>query len=127
MNRVYHPYWNWECYKAGMFNGVNGIRLEDGQKLYAEFLSDIPRFTAALDRVVREWPISCEQFLLNENINRIAFLGQASMCIDTSVSRAYRGGFMLLSNSQRAEANDTARRTLDAWLLSRSESEGGLF
>lgn len=85
-------------------------------KAHAEFLSDTPRFRAALERVLREWPISCEQFLSNESINRIAWLGQAAMCIDAGVPRSYRAGFKLLTPNQQETANNVAGEALKIWL-----------
>jgi hypothetical protein len=130
VRRVFHPWWEWECYKAGFYaSSVDGIDPDEAKRMYAEFLADIPRFERAMQRVIDEWPHSCEQFLLNENINRVAWLGQSSMCIETGVPSCYRGGFKLLSNQQRARANAAAQRVLDAWLMARAgtELERGLF
>jgi hypothetical protein len=130
VRRVFHPWWEWECYKAGFYaSSVDGIDPDEAKRMYAEFLADIPRFERAMQRVIDEWPHSCEQFLLNENINRVAWLGQSSMCIETGVPSCYRGGFKLLSNQQRARANAAAQRVLDAWLMARTgtELERGLF
>ena len=63
-----------------------------------------------------QWPVSCEQFLSNEEINRIAWLGQASMCIETRVPRVFRGGFRLLSNRQQSAANTLAMNFLNNWI-----------
>lgn len=92
--------------------------LGDGKDKYAEFLSDIARFNMALCRVMLEWPTSCEHFLTDPNINRIAWLGQASMCIETGVSRQYRAGFVLLSGKQQNEANFMAEIHLRGYLES---------
>jgi hypothetical protein len=130
VRRVFHPWWEWECYKAGFYaSSVDGIDPDEAKRMYAEFLADIPRFERAMQRVIDEWPHSCEQFLLNENINRVAWLGQSSMCIETGVPSCYRGGFKLLSYQQRARANAAAQRVLDAWLMARTgtELERGLF
>jgi hypothetical protein len=130
VRRVFHPWWEWECYKAGFYaSSVDGIDPDEAKRMYAEFLADIPRFERAMQRVIDEWPHSCEQFLLNESINRVAWLGQSSMCIETGVPSCYRGGFKLLSNQQRARANAAAQRVLDAWLMARAgtELERGLF
>jgi hypothetical protein len=83
---------------------------------YAEFLRDLPRFAKALERVLMEWPIACEQFLSNESINRIAWLGQASMCLETGVPRKYRAGFMRLSVQEQRRANATAQQALTRWI-----------
>lgn len=99
-----------------MFSTSATCSMEDGRAMYAEFLSDFWRFTHGLDRVLREWPISCEQFLSNENINRIAWLGQASMFISTGIPAKFRSGFMLLSESGQAQANTIAEHYLRKWL-----------
>lgn len=88
---------------------------------YADFLRDIPRFEDALARVITEWPISCEQFLSNDSINRVAWLGQSSMCIATGVPRVFRGGFNLLDDAEQKLANVTAFEWLNVWLQSQGE------
>lgn len=115
IRRIYHPYWDWECWKAGMYARRDSV---DGKEKYAEFLSDIPRFNLALCQVITKWPMSCEHFLTDPNINRIAWLGQASMCIETGISRQYRSGFMLLSGRQQNEANYMAEIHLRGYLES---------
>lgn len=121
MKRVFHPWWDWECYRGGMYSAVEmEYRKAIGE--YANFLADTVRFRNALDRVLKEWPVSCEQFLSNESINRIAWLGQASMCIDTRIPARYRAGFKLLTNNEQAIANATALCCLNKWLVSRGES-----
>lgn len=95
-------------------------------RAYAAFLRDDRRFRRALQRVVTEWPISCEQFLLNESINRIAWLGQAAMCIETGVPRKYRAGFMQLSEAERTRANATAHETLNTWLRDHAHKDSTL-
>jgi hypothetical protein len=115
MKRIYHHWETWECVQAGMYSSLSDIDHEDTLERYAEFLRDIPRFRAALERVLSEWPISCEQFLSNDSINRIAWLGQASMCIDTGIPRLFRGGFKLLSDSEQRSANAAAQDALTTW------------
>ena len=116
MNRIYHHWQKWECYKAGFYNSVHPISKEDGQWAYAYFLGDSERFEKALKRVLNEWIFSCEHFLSNESINRIAWLGQASMCIELSLPCFYRGGFKLLSMEKQNEANKLADKYLQIWI-----------
>lgn len=116
MRRVFHHWETWECVKAGMYASDAGHDPESATRLYAEFLRDIPRFERAMERVVKEWPISCEQFLSNDSINRIAWLGQSAMCIDTGIPRNFRAGFKLLSDSEQEAANAAAARMLSAWI-----------
>lgn len=116
--RRWHPIRKWECVKAGLYaeSASDGRSADASRQAYAEFLSDIPRFKKALRRVLREWPVACEQFLSNESINRIAWLGQASMCIESGVPCKYRSGFALLTDEQQRAANEAAGEALQYWL-----------
>jgi len=118
VNRIYHHWEAWECFKAGFYNSEPpaGITPDMARELYGEFLSDVPRFEAALSRVITEWRNSCEQFLSNESMNRIAWLGQASMCISTGVPSVFRGGFKQMSIADQRTANAIAGKWLDKWL-----------
>lgn len=123
MKRIYHTWDKWECYPAGFYenNPPGGMSHEEALNAYSEFLRDTSRFKLALDRVLQEWPNSCEHYLSNENMNRIAWLGQAAMCIETGIPSKFRGGFNLLSNDEKCVANQTALEALNLWLDSRGE------
>ncbi len=123
MKRTYHHWEDWECCKAGFYETSPPAGTTSGVAIamYAEFLLDIPRFAAAMDRVVDEWPNSCEHFLSNRNINRLAWLGQASMCIDTRVPAIYRGGFSRLSRAAQGRANSAAAGRLHKWMRGAEE------
>lgn len=99
-----------------------GDKHHDGRERYAQFLRDTPFFTAAILRVFEEWPKSCEHFLTNASLNRVAWLGQASMSIATGVPRDHRSGFMLLTEAERNEANATAELEIARWLRKKSAS-----
>lgn len=118
MKRVYHTWEKWECYPAGFYEerAPHGWSKEEAELAYAAFLRDTPRFRAALSRVLSEWPRSCEHYLSNENMNRIAWLGQASACIAEGLPSAFRGGFNRLTVEEQALANQTALDALNAWL-----------
>jgi hypothetical protein len=108
--------------RAGLYDesAPDGQDADASRQAYADFLGNTELFRAALQRVLTEWPIACEQFLSNESINRIAWLGQASMCIETGTPCKYRSGFMLLSDEQQATANAIADEALQAWLATQS-------
>ena len=118
MRRAWRNWQEWECFKAGLYDTTapDGMRPLEARIAYRDFLGDTPRFEAALARVLDEWPTSCEHFLTNEYINRIAWLGQASMCIATGVPSVFRAGFCLLDRNQQANANSVAEKWLRIWL-----------
>jgi hypothetical protein len=124
MKRIWHPWTDWECYRAGFFATLAPPPLDAEQALlsYTEFLRDTSRFERALGRVITAWPTSCEHWLSHEGMNRIAWLGQAAMCIATGVPAVFRGGFKRLSVPEQRLANSTARVVLNGWLTSRGEA-----
>ena len=118
--RIFHEWQDWECFPAGFYSDKppKGMTVEDAENAYKDFLSDIPRFEAALQRVVTEWKNSCEHYLTNEKMNRIAWLGQASMCLETGVPSRFCGGYNLLSAAQKEAADMKALEYLNKWLVS---------
>lgn len=119
-NRVFHTHDKWECVKAGFYSStVEGKTKEQCKLEYAEFLSNAEQFASALKDVFRLWPTSCEHYLTNIAMNRIAWLGQASMCIARGIPSQFCSGFNLLSEEQQEAANETALAALNGWLESR--------
>lgn len=127
MKQIYHHWEKWECYKAGFFNTTINVSDEDARIMYRNFLSDLPRFEKSLNRVLNEWKYSCEQFLSNESMNRIAWLGQASMCIETGIPSCFRGGFKLLTEEQQYKANKMAEKYLKIWLKKYEKEDKQLY
>jgi hypothetical protein len=124
MKRIYHTWDKWECYPAGFYdNGKPGQKADDCEQRYADFLRDDTRFRVALLQVLAHWPRSCEHYLTNENMNRIAWLGQASACISLGLPSIYRGGFGRLTEAEQQRANATALEALNKWLTERGEQE----
>ena len=74
-----------------------------------------------MGRVLIEWPNSSEHYLSNESMNRIAWLGQASMCIAHGVPSQFRGGFNRLSDEEQHAANLAALKFLNIWLQLRGD------
>lgn len=124
MNRIYHTWDKWECFPAGFYSPhpPKPLTADECEERYRAFLSDDAAFCAALARVLAEWPNSCEHYLSNQNMNRIAWLGQASMCIATGIPSRFRGGFYKLTEEQQARADATALEYLNRWLVARGET-----
>lgn len=116
-NRVFHTHDKWECVKAGFYSStVEGKTKEQCQHEYAAFLSDSEQFSEALVRVFEQWPNSCEHYLTNVAMNRIAWLGQAAMCIARGIPSHFCSGFNLLTIEQQEQANEVALTALNGWL-----------
>jgi hypothetical protein len=117
LNRIYHPWWTWECYPAGFYASEPPAGMDSQAALdaYAGFLSDLRRFDSAIGRVFAEWIHSCEQFLTNDAMNRVAWIGQSSACIAMGLPSRFRGGFKLLSPDQQRQANELAETRLSEW------------
>ncbi len=119
-NRVFHTHDKWECVKAGFYSStVDGKTKEQCQHEYAAFLSDTRQFSDALVKVFEQWPHSCEHYLTNVAMNRIAWLGQAAMCVARGIPSQFCSGFNLLTIEQQEAANQTALEALNSWLQAR--------
>lgn len=117
--RVFHTFDKWECHKAGFYaSQKDGMTADECERAYAAFLSDDAKFRDALGKVTSEWKHSCEHYLTNRAMNRIAWLGQAAMCYATGVPSKFCSGFNLLTQEEQDVANETALEYLNKWLES---------
>ncbi len=124
MKRIFHTWDKWECYPAGFYENHpkdKAMSEDDCRKSYAEFLRDIPMFEAAMQSIILHWKHSCEHYLSNERMNRIAWLGQASMCYARGVPSIFCGGFNQLSELEQERANHSALKFLNQWLERKGE------
>ena len=123
-NRIFHTFEKWECHKAGFYaNSKQGMTATQCENEYAKFLSDIERFKEGLDGVLREWKNSCEHYLTNTSMNRIAWLGQAAMCYSTEIPSKFCSGFNLLTTDEQDKANMVALEALNYWMKSYNRQE----
>ena len=86
------------------------------EEKYRSFLSNTNEFEGALKALIEEWPVSCEHYLTNEKMNRIAWLGQASMCFKHGISSRFCGGYNMLTDEEKNEADKKAHEYLNIWL-----------
>jgi len=115
--RIFHTFDKWECYKAGFYaTSVEGKTADECEKAYAEFLKNSEKFKSACDRVISEWKHSCEHYLTNTAMNRIAWMGQASACISEGLPNKYCSGFNLLTDEEQLIANNIALDAINAWM-----------
>jgi hypothetical protein len=114
--RIFHTYENWECHKAGFYaSRKEGMTQSACNHEYLRILSNEVLFSTALESVITKWINSCEHYLTNKAMNRIAWLGQAAVCISTGVPSKYCAGWNLLNNEQQNKANEIALEYLNKW------------
>lgn len=117
--RVYHTWDKWECFKAGFYDErPKNMTQDEGEERYRAFLADPERFEAALNEVTQKWTFSCEHYLTNDRMNRIAWLGQASVAQALGIPSCCRGGYHRLTEEQKTAADDLALKYLNLWLTS---------
>jgi hypothetical protein len=115
--RIFHTYDKWECYAAGFYNTTKeGYTTFQAEREYYILLSDETAFRNALEGVIANWKHSCEHYLTNKAMNRIAWLGQAAACYAKGIPSVFRGGFNMLSEDQQQKANEIAHEYLNKWL-----------
>lgn len=119
-NRNFHTYDKWECYKAGFYSTtVKGKTKEQCQTEYKELLTNEDEFRTALEAVTSLWINSCEHYLSNAAMNRIAWLGQAALCYSRGIPSDFRGGWQLLTEQEQETANGIALEYLNKWMESK--------
>lgn len=124
MKRIYHTWDEWECYPAGFYESRpanKNLSDDDCREIYRSLLSDTERFEEAAERVIREWPNSTEHYLSNERMNRVAWIGQAALCLAEGIPSRFRGGYMKLTPDEREAADAVALKVLNRWLEARGE------
>ena len=122
--RIFHTFEKWECHKAGFYaNSKDKMTAQQCEFAYCDFLSNDNLFRLALSGVITEWKNSCEHYLTNKSMNRIAWLGQAAMCYYNGIPSKYCAGFNLLTPKQQEIANNTALEYLNIWLKNNNRKE----
>jgi hypothetical protein len=122
--RVFHTYEKWECHKAGFYaSKKEGMTAEECEKAYYTVLSNPILFGNTLDKIIVEWKHSCEHYLTNKAMNRIAWLGQAAVCYHTGVPSAFSAGWNRLNAEQQAVANQVALNYLNKWMKVNGKKE----
>lgn len=122
MNRIYHTWDKWECYPAGFYeSSKKGMTKSECEEKYRDLLSDEKMFGDVLSAIIKEWKNSCEHYLSNPNMNRIAWLGQAALAYKYGIPACYRGGYNKLTDGEKVIADNIALKYLNKWLVAQGE------
>lgn len=81
MERIYHRYEYWECFKEGFFRNVSGEERKKLSKKVIELFEDSKKTEIFMQKVIDNWIYSCEHNLTNISMNRVAWLGQSACCL----------------------------------------------
>lgn len=116
MKRIYHPYWNWEEYEAGMWRNTSGSERAELLNKAFRFTGNATAYGDAMLRVINEWPISCEHNLTDTSMNRLAWVGHAACCLMTGAPEdVTRKAWGMLTDQQRIDADKRAQEAVDEW------------
>jgi hypothetical protein len=120
VNRIFHPYQDWELINYNFYGNehLKWSKLQCEYK-YKEILGDIDLFKETMQNLSNDCPKSCEHNLTNRSMNRIAFLGQASVAYKYKIPCIYSSGFQLLTDEEKIAANNAAFEFLNNWLTDR--------
>lgn len=117
MNRIYHHYEKWECWKNGFWDSCSGSVKEDKKNKVIELFNSSENTKIFMNRVIDEWKYSSEQNLSNDSMNRIAWIGQAACCIyDKIPSSVTMEAWSLVPDESKQMANKIAQDVLDKWI-----------
>lgn len=126
MNRIYHPYQEWEDYKNGMYADVDGNK-EDLINDAIKLLTSTNLFFTEGIKMINEWTISAEENLTNADQNRRAWIGQATCCYTFGVPEIItKQAWGLISEVQRYEANKIADKLINIYENSRNKLHSNL-
>lgn len=125
--RIFHTYEKWECAKAGFYeNTKEGMTSDEAREAYAVFLRNSNKFKKAAESVIKEWKNSCEHYLTNKAMNRIAWIGQAAACYSEKLPSVFCSGFNLLTPKEQEKANKIALVVLNKWLTANNRKAVGM-
>lgn len=81
-----------------------------------EFTGDAELYGSWMMKVIEAWPISCEQNLTDQGMNRQAWIGHAAVCLAIKCPEYItRMAWWELTDQQRDEANAKADLAIAEW------------
>lgn len=123
-DRIFHTYDKWECAKSGFYKSTHDtLTADEAKNAYATFLSNEEEFRAAALGVITDWKYSCEHYLTNKSMNRIAWMGQASAAYAKDLPSVFCSGFNLLTEEQQEKANQIALDVINEWMIRNNRPE----
>lgn len=114
LNRIYHPYTQWEEISFNMWGNVDDKKTMLLKAI--EFTGNHILYGEHMMRVAYEWRYSCENALTDYFLNRKAWIGHAAcalaICCPEHITREAWG---TLTNEQQLLANEKAEQAIQWW------------
>lgn len=127
MHQVWHHYETWEEFHAGMWRIISNEEARALLPLAIEFTADHAIYGSYMQRVIKEWPISCEHNLTNTAMNRRAWIGHAACCLAIKCpENITRQAWKHLTLKQQDDANAQADLAIMKWEQWYAEKDFGL-
>lgn len=117
IERIWHPWNNWECYRSNFFGSLpKSLKKAEALKLCQDLYKNVDEFERVLLRILKEWPNSCEHNLSNLGMNRIAWLGQAACAYKYRIPNMVgMQAFSEMEELYKAPADAVAQKIIDLW------------
>jgi len=117
MERIFHPYWKWEDYKAGFYDNCSGQLKDDLIQKGIEMFNSKVLTKQNMFYVVDNWKFSCEHNLTNPAMNKIAYIGQSACCVYAGIpSTLTMEIWNMLDSKIQEQANEIAKEAIERWV-----------
>lgn len=114
LKRVYHDCRTWEEMQHNMWGSVENKKKALSSAI--KFTSDHKKYGRYMQKVIREWPISCENALTDKTLNQKAWIGHAAVALALRIPEDItRKAWGSLTDEQRLLANKEAARAICDW------------
>jgi hypothetical protein len=116
IKRIYHHYMSWEEHHAKMWHSLPKEEFNEMLPKAIEFTGNHELYGAWMLKVLKVWPISCEQNLTDNSINRRAWIGHAACCLAIGCpENITRQAWHYLTKDQQDDANNKADQAISIW------------
>ena len=114
LTRVYHPLHLWEEIYHNMWGEVDDCKAMLEKAI--AFTGDHILYGSFMQRVIKEWPVSCENALTDYSLNRKAWVGHAATALALKCPEDItRKAWGVLTYEQQLLANKEAVRAIRTW------------
>lgn len=105
-DRIFHTYDKRECYKNWFYKQNVEWKTKNQLEIeFSDFFKQEWLFEKVGNSVIDEWVFSCEHYLTNKCMNRIAWIWQACVCYSTHIPNKYSSWWFLLDRETQQKNN----------------------